>query len=126
MRTEFEMTKRNFMMRTNCFKATIVALFALWLVPWMSDNAQAQTTQVVGITKTWKYNKTGNDPGATWTSTSYNDSGTGWEGPGLPLFGFEGDAGRYDPLGVFFNTTFPDPQNPTSNFRTNFYFRTHF
>src|SRR5205823_10864325 len=25
-----------------------------------------------------------------------------------------------------FNTRFPDPQNPPTNFRTNFYFRTHF
>src|SRR4051794_2326143 len=112
-------------MKMNCFKTLALALFSVGLVAAV-DSGSAQMLELVTPSKTWRYNQTGAELGTAWRAPAYNDNVAGWEGPGLPLFGFETDENQYNALGVTFNTRFPDPQNPTSNFRTNFYFRTHF
>src|SRR5204863_2267999 len=91
-------------------------------------SAKAQPFQLITLTTpTWRYNQSGANLGTAWTAKNYNDNQAGWEGPGLPLFGFESDEAQYANIGAPFNTRFPDPQNPrATNFRTNFYFRTHF
>src|SRR5437773_184101 len=86
---------------------------------------RTQTFPLITLDTTWRYNQTGTNLGTAWIAPDYDDSGIGWEGPGLPLFGFETNEGQYNALGVYFQTRFPDPQNPFTNFRTNYYFRTH-
>jgi len=103
----------------------MVILAASWFAA-DTHSVQAQTTNVLITTSTmWRYNQTGTNLGTAWQAPGYNDTVAGWEGPGLPLFGFETDEGQYNNLGVTFNTHFPDPQ-VAGNFRTNYYFRTHF
>src|SRR5882724_6572052 len=111
-------------MRNNCFKAMVILAASCFAAGTNSSRAQTVDTLITTST-TWRYNQTGTNLGTAWQAANYNDTVAGWEGPGLPLFGYEGDVGRYDPLGVFFNTSFPDPQ-VAGNFRTNYYFRTHF
>jgi hypothetical protein len=86
--------------------------------------------QLITRTTQWRYNRSGTDLGVAWIAPSYDDTLAGWEGPAQPLFGFETDEGQYNALGVPFLTRFADPlgvdTNGISNFRTNFYFRTHF
>src|SRR6185436_10298925 len=111
-------------MWNNWFKAIVLALFACWLAADM-EPARAQVIPLISLTNLWRYNQTGENLGTEWRAAIYDDTVAGWDGPGLPLFGFETDEGQYNNLGVTFNTRFPDPQ-VASNFRTNYYFRTHF
>jgi len=111
-------------MRNNCIKAMVLILVSCWFAADVKT-AGAQTLQLINLTNNWRYNQSGANLGTAWQARTYDDTVAGWEGPGTLLFGFEGDVGRYDPLGVFFNTTFPNPQT-AGNFRTNYYFRTHF
>src|SRR5438552_7194625 len=115
MRSEFEKNARRHFMRKNCLKATILFLAMACL-----NLSRAQDVPLVTINTTWRYAQTGVDPGANWTArTGYNDAGAGWEGPGLPLFGFESDEAQYAGVGApVFNVRFPDSQNPNTNFRT--------
>src|SRR5438477_6831954 len=91
-----------------------------------SQMGYAQRISLITTNTFWRYNKSGADLGTTWVSNTYRDTVAGWEGPSLPLFGFETDEGEYANVGATFKTRFPDPQNPPTNYRTNFYFRTHF
>src|SRR5260221_9732990 len=112
-------------MRKNCFKAVVLAFVSVGILSG-AYSGKAQPVNLVTTNTTWRYNQTGAELGTAWRARSYDDTVSGWEGPGLPLFGFEGNEVQYNNIGVYFQTRFPDPQNPTSNFRTNFYFRTHF
>jgi len=109
-------------MRTNCYKPMLLALTALCLMA--GHTAKAQTYSLITTDTDWRYNQTGTYLGTAWRTAGYDDTVAGWEGPGKMLFGFETTPAEYAPF--TFNTPFPDPQNPNTNFRTNFYFRTHF
>src|SRR6266481_1430569 len=108
-------------------KACLKTMVLVWacLAIGMSY-CRAQTLQLITLNTQWRYNQTGTNLGTAWIAPGYDDTSPGWEGPGFPLFGFETTESEYNNIGVYFQTRFPDPQNPTSNFRTNFYFRTHF
>jgi hypothetical protein len=111
-------------MRKNYFKQVVLALIGCW-VGCSGGIGKAQTIPLLTPTTPWRYNKTGTELGTAWQARLYNDTVTGWEGPGTMLFGFESTEQEYNNIGVFFNTRFPDPQT-AGNFRTNFYFRAHF
>src|ERR1043166_6233942 len=108
-------------MRKNYFKQVVLALIGCW-VGCSGGIGKAQTIPLLTPTTPWRYNKTGTELGTAWQARLYNDTVTGWEGPGTMLFGFESTEQEYNNIGVFFNTRFPDPQT-AGNFRTNFYFR---
>jgi len=108
-------------MRTSCYTPLLVT--ALCLVAGL-HNGNAQTYSLITTDTEWRYNQTGTDLGVAWQAPAYDDTVAGWEGPGKMLFGYETTPAEYLPF--TFNTPFPDPQNPNTNFRTNFYFRTHF
>src|SRR5438093_6981159 len=112
-------------MRINCLKAIRLTLFVIGLAAAV-DTGSAQTpVQLITTNTPWRYNKTGDNLGTAWTNRTYNDLVAGWEGPGLPLFGYETDEAQYNAIGVFFNTRFPDPVTVTP-YVTNYYFRAHF
>jgi len=100
----------------------VLALLAVGLGEWI-QTANAQEQQWVTWSSSWRYNKSGANLGTAWTAPAYNDTVAGWEGPGMPLFGFEGTPNEYLPL--TFVTPFPDPVTQTP-YITNYYFRTHF
>src|SRR5437660_9347485 len=92
-------------MRSNCSKAIILALFSTFLaVSIQQAGAQATTNVLVTLSTTWQYNQSGANLGTAWTAPGYNDTGAGWEGPGLPLFGFESNEAQYSGIGAPFNT----------------------
>src|SRR5262249_36162198 len=101
-------------------RQTILTLLLLWLV---AATGCAQTLTLVTTNTIWRYNKSGANLGATWTTPGYDDTIAGWEGPGRMLFGAETTPSVYLPFS--FNTIFPDPSTQ-SPFVTNYYFRTHF
>lgn len=91
------------------------------------EGGRGQTVTLITTNTTWRYNQSGTNLGTAWLDPGYDDTAAGWAGPGLPLFGFETTPSEYfDTFGLLFQTDFGDPQNPTTNFRTNYYFRTHF
>jgi len=114
-------------MWNNCFKAIVLALFSCWLAA-DTETARAQVIPLITLTNLWRYNQTGENLGTEWRAANYDDTVAGWDGPGLALFGYETDETQYNTaFGVAFNTRFPGPQSSyPDNFRTNYYFRTHF
>src|SRR2546430_1404393 len=102
---------RRHFMRNNCFKATVLAIFSIWLVVDQYTARSQSAIPLVTLNTTWRYNQTGADLGTAWQARNYTDTIAGWEGPGLPLFGFESDEAQYAAIGAPFNTRFPDPQN---------------
>jgi hypothetical protein len=111
-------------MRNNCFKVIVASVCSAWLLASV-EGLRAQSIPLITVDTEWRYNQTGTNLPTTWTSRTYNDTVTGWEGPALGLFGYETDENQYNNLGVSFYTRFPDPQT-AGNFRTNYYFRAHF
>ena len=109
-------------MRSKCFKAVMLALFSVGLAA-VVESGWAQSLQLVTMNTSWKYNKSGANLGTGWVATGYNDTVAGWEGPGLPLFGFESTPDIYLPY--TFNTLFPDPTTVNPYVLT-YYFRAHF
>jgi hypothetical protein len=102
----------------------VLALLAVGLGEWI-QTANAQEQQWVTWSSSWRYNKSGANLGTAWTAPAYNDTVAGWEGPGMPLFGFETSPNVYAPLTFPAASAFPDPTTQ-SPFITNYYFRTHF
>src|SRR5438876_3836000 len=98
----------------------IASLFSIWLGAG-AHTCTAQDLQLIGADTQWRYNKSGTELGTAWRNAAYDDTGSGWEGPGMILFGFETTPATYAPL--TFRTPLPDP---LAQFVTNFYFRTHF
>ncbi len=112
-------------MRLTGFNATVLALGAILLVIGV-ESGRGQTVTLITTNTAWRYNQTGTNLGTAWIAPDYDGTAPGWEGPGLPLFGHENSPTEYyDAYGLLFNTDFGDPQAP-GNFRTNYYFRTHF
>src|SRR3989442_1311762 len=104
-------------MRTIDLKAVFVGLTLAGLAVGV-DTGRSQEFQLLTFTNTWRYNQSGNDLGTAWKEVGYDDTVAGWEGPGLPLFGFETQPGEYP---YAFNTMFPDPVTVTPYVNT-YYF----
>src|SRR5437763_5232418 len=75
-------------MLKRCLSA--MALISVCLVTHV-NNSKADTLQSITLSTDWRYNQTGTNLGAAWIAPDYDDTVAGWEGPGLPLFGFETD-----------------------------------
>src|SRR6266478_5441264 len=108
-----------------CSDGAKLVAFLLFGVAGGTEFCQAQSRLELITTNTgWRFNQSGMDMGTNWVLKDYDDTIPGWEGPGRMLFGFETTPLQYLPFS--FLTPFPDPQSPITNFRTNYYFRTHF
>src|SRR5438105_12809585 len=117
-------------MRSNCFKAMVLALAAVCLASSVYTT-KAQHYSLISTDTKWRFSHQNLDFGTAWRANAYDDTVTGWEGPSNILFGFETTPAEYtapaSPAigGVNFRTKFPDPVTEVP-FVTNYYFRTHF
>jgi len=109
-------------MRTKVTPA-LVALSVVSLLACAKMANGQNPLPLITLTNLWRYNTNNLELGTAWRAPAFNDSG--WQGPGLALFGFETDELQYNNLGVYFNTHFTDPFSDRP-FITNYYFRTHF